>query len=302
MLPLKIYHIGLNAGNNDGLEKAFKKVSDYEFINTRDPHLNEKVINTCKEFMPDLVFIQVQQANVLHIETLRSIRPYCGKIINFTGDVRGPLPAWYIETGKHIDLTLFVSMEDVMKSKPYINSDWIQIGFDDSIFNNKTAPLKSPEIVFLANNYGSFPLSNYRKDIAATLTKEFKNRFEVFGTGWNRARDFNSSLLSQAQIYRGSKIAINYSHYNHSMYSSDRILRIMGSGTLCLTHDFKGCDSLYGDQLVKFSNLNDLVEKCHYYLNNENERKHIADKGYEFTHTLFTWDKFVKNLIYHYDL
>jgi spore maturation protein CgeB len=272
-------------------------VSNCRWINTNDRNLNNRIVEDCKEFNPDLVFIQVQSPGIIYNSTLKDIRPFCGKIINFTGDVRDPLPTWYIETGKLLDLTLFVSMTDVIKARDYINCDWIQIGFDDTIFNKSTTPVKSADIVFMANNYGSFPISKYRKDIVTILSNEFNGRFEVFGTGWGRSKNLNASLLNQAAVYRGCKIAINCSHYNHSMYSSDRILRIMGSGAFCLSHDFKDHSILYGDHLRTFTNINDLVEKCHYYLENEEERIRIANNGYEFTHTLYTWDKFVQNLI-----
>jgi spore maturation protein CgeB len=302
MQPIKIYHIGLNAGTNDGLEKAFKKVSSYKYVNTSHPNLNTVIKNDCEAFKPDLVFIQVQSAGVIKNQTIEVIRPLCGKIINFTGDVRDPLPSWYLETGKVVDITLFVSMTDVLKAKTFINCDWIQIGFDDSIFCKKTHPIKSPDIVFMANNYGSFPLSKYRREIVNALSKEFKSKFEVFGSGWPRSRNLNNSLLDQASIYRGSKIAINCSHFDHSMYSSDRLLRIMGSGTFCLSHAFPDHDKLYGHHLDTFKDTDDLIKKCHHYLTNEKEREAIAENGYNFTHELFTWDKMVQNLIYHYDI
>jgi spore maturation protein CgeB len=299
---LKIYHVGLNAGTNDGLEQSFKKNFNYQWVNTSDKNLNLKIVSDCKAFNPDLVFIQVQTPNIIYNDTLAAIRPYCGKIFNFTGDVRDPLPNWYIETGMHVDLTLFVSMDDVRKASPYINCNWIQIGFDNIFFSKLTPPVPAADIVFMANNYGSFPISNYRKQIVQALQKEFKSKFEVFGSGWATARNINNSLIKQAQIYRGCKIAINCSHYNHSMYSSDRILRIMGSGAFCLSQEFKDWNILYGDHLRIFNDIPDLLEKCHYYLEKEDERKNIAERGYEFTHNLYSWDKFVENLIYYYDL
>lgn len=299
---MKIYHIGLNAGTNDGLEISFKKIATYRWVNTSDHNLNSKVVSDCNEFKPDLVFIQVQSPNILRNETITKIKPSCGNIFNFTGDVRDPLPSWYLETGKLVDLTLFVSMTDVIKTNGIINSNWIQIGFDDSIFNDKITPAHSADIVFMANNYGSFPLSDYRKEIVNTMSREFKGSFEVIGSGWGNTRNLNASLHAQAAIYRGCKIAINCSHYNHHMYSSDRILRIMGSGAMCLSQEFKGWDNLYGNHLSIFNGTKDLVDKCRYYLNSQEERTRIARSGYEFTHTLFTWDQFVKNLMYYHDL
>jgi spore maturation protein CgeB len=303
MQDLKIYHIGLCAtvGTNNGLQRAFKKVCQYKEIFTGHHDLNKQIIKDVSDFRPDIVFMQIQQANVVSLETLKLIRPLCGKIVNFTGDVRSPLPNWYLETGKLIDLTLFVSMNDVRIARTKgINADWLQLGFDEEIFNDKAKPLKEAEIIFTGNHYGDFPLSKYRYDIVKALSKEFKERFQLYGNGWNiPAIDSNSSQPLQASIFRGSKIAINCSHYDHSMYVSDRMLRIMGSGTFCLSHNFTDYDKVYKDKenLVIFNSIPEMIELCKYYLENEEERNRIARNGYELTHKLYTWDSMIKNLI-----
>lgn len=300
---LKIYHIGLCAttGTNNGLQRAFKNNSIYKEIHTGSRSLNSLIIKEVKEFKPDIVFMQIQTPGIVFIETIKEIKQHCGKIVNFTGDVREPLPLWYIEMGRHIDLSLFVSMEDVNTSRDMgINSEWIQIGFDDFIFNKNVIPSKVPEIIFSANNYSHFSLSAYRKEIATALSKEFKNRFQLYGNGWHiPALDSNSSLEKQAQIIKGAKINISCSNMNHSMYISDRVLRIMGAGGFCLSHEFKDIDKLYkeNENIAVFRNIKELISKCHYYLENENERQSIANNGYELTHSKWTWDLMIKQII-----
>lgn len=300
---MKIYHIGLCAtpGTNNGLQRAFKKVSEYKEIFTGHPNLNNQIIQDVSDFRPDLIFMQIQTPNIIQVETLRKIRPFCGKIINFTGDVRSPLPEWYIEVGKVIDLTLFVSMNDVRIARTKgIKADWLQLGFDETIFNYKVKPAKVPDIVFMANNYDQFPLSQYRRDIVKALSKEFKEKFQLYGNGWTTpCLDSNSSMEGQASILRGCKIAINCSNYNHSMYSSDRLIRIMGAGAFCLSHNFIDYDKVYtdGKDIAIFDSIPEMIELCHAYLEDEEERNRVARNGYELTHKLYTWDSMIKNLL-----
>lgn len=303
MSNLKIYHIGLCAtpGTNNGMQKAFKNHSYYREIYTGEKDLNNKIIRDVKEFNPDVVFMQVQTPNTVHLSTIESIRHYCKYIVNFTGDVRSPLPTWYIETGKLIDLTLFVSNTDVIKARNMgINANWIQIGFDPEIFNHEVKPKHIADIIFTANNYNMFPLSQERRDIAYALKEEFKDKFQLFGNGWPILTiNSNPSMDEQAANLRGCKIAISHSNFNHSKYISDRVLRIMGAGAFCLSHRFDDYQELYqeGKEITTYASTIDMISKCKYYLENETERNAIAKNGYELTHNLYTWDSFVKNII-----
>lgn len=303
MPPLKIYHIGLCAtpGTNNGLQKAFKKVSEYREIYTGHKDLNNQILKDVSEFRPDIVFMQIQTPDIVFVETIKHIKKYCGKIINFTGDVRSPLPYWYLEMGRQIDLTLFVSHTDVDIARTRgINADWLQIGFDPEIYNDTVTPAKVPEIVFTANNYDHFELSSYRKEVARALHREFKSRFQLYGSGWTiPSLDCNASMQQQAAIFRGAKICISVSNFNHDKYVSDRVLKTMGAGGFCLSHDFGELSSLYepNENIAVFYSIPDMIEECYHFLENEAERKRIARNGYELTHNLYTWDSMINNLI-----
>ena len=298
---MKLYHYGLCAtlNTNNGLQRAFKKYYDYRESHTSVPSRN--VITDIKSFKPDVLFTQIQTPNVITVDFINQIKPYCGRIINFTGDVREPTPQWYFDIGRVINKTLFVSNVDVLNARNNgVNSDWIQIGFDDEIFNDKKEPCPTSEIVFMANNYNHFPLSSYRVEIANALRNEFGSRFQLYGSGWKiPSLDSNGSLEHQASILRGCKIAINCSNMNHSLYTSDRMLKIMGSGAFCLSHEFQDCQELYNntENIVIFNSISQLISQCHLYLNDTAKREEIAKNGYYLTHSLYTWDKFVNNII-----
>lgn len=303
---MKILHVGLCAtpGTNNGLQRAFKKVAEYREIYTGHKKLNAEILKQCIEFNPDILFMQVQTPNVIWPETMKQVRQYCGKIVNFTGDVRDPLPEWYIEIGKLIDLTLFVSGTDVKKARERgIKAEWIQIGFDETIFNDKVKKDLSigvSEIGFSANNYKQFPLSKYRYDIAHTLKREFGSNCGLYGNGWDiQAVDTNSDQIIQSVILNYTKIAVSCSNFDHDRYISDRTLRIMGAGTFCLHHYFEGCETLYTDKehLVYFRSIPEMMELAKYYLENHKERERIARNGYELTHRLYTWDCFIQNIL-----
>ena len=146
-------------------------------------------------------------------------------------------------------------------------------------------------------------------ELAFALKKEFGDRFNLYGGGWKGVDlhpEFSSTTNQQeAEIYRTASIAINCSHFNYGRYSSDRLLRELGSGCFVLTHNFKDLNLDYedGKHLVSFDGINDLILKCNYYLNNPDEAERISKSGCEYVHKFFTWDDFVinfKSLINHY--
>ena len=139
-----------------------------------------------------------------------------------------------------------------------------------------------------------FPLSNYRKEIVEALKKEFKGKLGIYGNGWDDSDgSFNYSQPVEAAVYRGATIVINCSHFDYERYFSDRMLRIMGSGAFCLSHNYKGISEDYtiGQDVATFDNIEELINKCHYYLKPENnqERNTIAANGCHAVHNKFTF-------------
>jgi spore maturation protein CgeB len=194
-------------------------------------------------------------------------------------------------------------MHDVKEfRKEGYSSEFLEIGYDEMIYNWDGITYPTRDIVFMANNYGynNFPESNYRIEMVEFLQKQYPVRFGVYGHGWVKSNgNYNSSQLEEAAMIRGAKIGINLSHFNYERYSSDRILRIMGTGTMCLTKRYKGIEADYKEKthLDAWDNLEELKEKIDYYLENKTERNKIAIKGNELMLKSFTFTSMIKNLL-----
>lgn len=302
-MALRALHIGLCVykGKDSSLTNSFKRYCDV-YAECDLEHVNGKAPIIAKTLKPDIVFFQIQAENVVSLETARKVKEHSKFVVNWTGDVRQPTPSWFIPFGKEIDLTLFTNETDVKYcNKNGVKSDFLQIGYDETIYYQSKKE-KDIEIVFMGNNYTNlFPLSAMRIEMVKRLKKRYGQRFKVFGNNWGKLGDgnYNHSQHEEAAIYRRSKLAINLSHYDLPRYSSDRMLRIMGCGVTCLTHDFKDIDKDFPEgTVVKWQSLRDLEKKIDYHLENETN---IGAKGEELVRTNWTFDCMVKNLIKLYD-
>jgi hypothetical protein len=307
---MKFLHIGLCATgleNPNGLQKAMiRQTSEYREINCGRPDLNAEIARVLAEWTPDLCFIQIQRPGILSDESARLLKSKCFTV-NWTGDIRVPTPQWYFDTGALIDLTLFTNLNDVdnLLTKS-LNADFLDIGIDPEIYNPVGPKLKNiPEIVFMANNYHEkFPMSKYRRDLVAFMQKEFGPRFGIYGSGWVGGNgSFMNDQRQEAAAYRGAKIGINCSNIEARGYSSDRILRIMGSGALCLSKRYPGIDDDYknGTHLVNWGTFEELKFYCERYLVEDFERERIARSGSCFIHKTKTFDCMIAGLISFYN-
>lgn len=298
------------------LEKAFaESFEHYKFIEwtqyqKKAEELRRVIIEAIRDRGYDLIFFQLQTANMItsaFCKQMKEINPSC-LIVNWTGDVRHPLPEWYVEVGMQVDITLFSNNTDAQTATAAgINAGYLQIGFDDEIFKLKENPLPffdAPEIVFMGNNYlGTFPLSQLRYDMVAHLHKRYGERFGVYGGNWKELERGNlmNKESQEAACYRSCKVAINLSHYDYELYSSDRIFRIMGSGAFCLSKIYPGLEKEFtpGINVGLWNytdNFDDLDSKIDYYLEHEEERTQIAKAGYELVHSKYTWTNRVEEL------
>lgn len=284
----------VSIGVNNSLLRAFKGRGEVLHIDwTPDRHnVDATILQAIKKFTPDLTFMQLQGGDVIKNPAIIAAIP--GFKVNWTGDVRHPLPQWFKTLAPYFDLTLFSNMQDVdtMNALGY-KAGFIDVGFDTKVYKPKGLKVDCPEIVFFGNNYGrTFPLSRYRADMVNTLKSLYHNRFGVYGTGWNTTC-LNNDGLTEAAIYRSCKIAINVSHFSIKRYSSDRILRLMGSGAFCLSHKYPDMhhDFTEGEHLVTFDDFKDLRTKIDYYLNHDPQRELIAERGCAHVHTNCTWEK-----------
>jgi len=293
--------------HNPRLMEALSDVFDCKSIDWTDYGFNsdalqDDIIQATDNFNPNYVLLHIQSGNVVTDKTLKILSSKT-KVINWTGDVRYPLPQHYIETGKQIHLTLFTNMNDVLEIRAQgIMADYLQVGFDDVDFTpvGSTNKYFQP-ILFLGSNYLdtiNFPLSKFRCDMVKLLKQEFNSDFGLYGSGWPNKDGILTRYADEAVAYRTCKIAINLSHFDYSRYTSDRMLRIMGSGAFCLTHHYTNiqADFNIGNEIATWKTLDELLEKIKYYLEHEDERTFIAGNGCSLVRTKYTWHNFANNL------
>jgi hypothetical protein len=304
---MKLLHIGLCVSEiENGFQKAFKDVlgnENYFELSTGEQHLNVKILQKFNECKPDVVFFQIQAENIVANQTFDYLKSNGAYVINWTGDKRNSVPQWMVDAAPFVSLTAFSNMEDVRQmQKLGYDSEYLEIGYDENIYNSIGDSYNDYEILFMANNYGNnfYPMSNFRILITEYLKTFYSNKFGLFGSNWLYSNgNANHSQHEEAKWYRGCKIGINCSHFNVARYNSDRLLRILGSGTFCLSYKHSEMEQDYENykHLVYFDSIEDLKNKIDYYLENEDERKQIAYNGQQLVLNRNTFKHQVENII-----
>lgn len=302
---MKILHVGLCVQPKpyNGFQQAFIDVvgeDNYREISTGDSQVNEKTQCMIAMFKPDILFMQIQAPNIISIETCEYAKNSGCFVINWTGDKRHEVPQWMVDLAPYVNCTSFSNMEDVYKMRALgFKSDFLEIGYDPTIYTPIGEALQMPEIVFMGNNYGRgyFPMSGFRIDIVDFLKNEYGNRFGVYGSGWAYGNgNFNHSQHEEAKAYRGAKIAINVSHFDCDTYNSDRLLRILGSGVMCLTYEHINMKEIFRN-IPSFKDFNTLKQHIDFYLDDDYTRNHLATANNNFVKNFFTFKHQVENII-----
>lgn len=300
-LKTKLLHIALG-NHNKGLWKAFDNHFDTIHYNWKpnkeNPALiNKEVLEIFNSFKPKVVFMQLQCAGIITLDTAK-IMTKNSFTMNWTGDVRTPLPSWFINLGRVISMSLFSNMFDVrIMQHQNINSDYLQVGFDPEVFNPFSNIQKSyGRILFMGSNYtNKFPLSEFRENLVKRMYEKYGSDFQVYGMNWKHITNTDNRLLLNAEesiAYSNCDIAINLSHFNYERYSSDRLLRIMGSGAFCLSQNFKGIEKDFNlnEHLVAWNSIDDLIGAIDRYWGDLYSRKKIALEGCRYVRENCTWN------------
>lgn len=92
------------------------------------------------------------------------------------------------------------------------------------------------------------------------------------------------------ELLSRSAMALNYSRDNASLlYSSDRLIQLLGNGCLVFTSPVPGLEDLFGqDELVRFGSVAELCERLEYYQAHPAARRRIAQAGHARAHREFS--------------
>lgn len=96
----------------------------------------------------------------------------------------------------------------------------------------------------------------------------------------------------KSKAFRAAKIVVNNLHPAEVWGINARAFEIAGAGGFQLLDERIGIDQLFEDgrELVTFSSMDDLKDKIDYYLEREEERSEIADRGQKRAHREHTYE------------
>jgi len=320
--PKKILHIGMYAfmQAEGSIGEGLQSNGDYKFIDwttycdnwrlspDKRKEFENRVLN--EVYGMDICFMQIQTENIVSLDLIRAMKKYNPNIIiyNWTGDVRENIPKCFTDIASDC-VSLFTNATDVEKMKDMgFKSEYLQIGFPEKIYCPRGYMNMKEPIVFMANNYydmkegkHSFPLGKERQDMVMFLKENYGDKFGVYGNGWSGLESGAcvNDGIQEASIYRGAAMAINYSHFNYKRYSSDRLLRIMGSGCFCISHNYPEIEKDFevGKHLAVFNTLDELKNIIDHFLSHPEEAHKIAKEGCEYVHKTATWKKRIQQLL-----
>lgn len=218
--------------------------------------LNSHILRVANDMKPDVVFCQLQTPGIMWHRTVNDLRGMGALVINWCGDVREPIPQWYIDDAAAFDITAFSNMTDVeLVRAAGHRAEYLQIGYDETIYSPGTAVRSG--VVFMGQNSGDrFPLSRARAQMVQAMREEFGHSFEAYGNGWG-----TTHLHADAEVdtYRRALIAINFDHFVRPRFASDRILRAQACGACTVSQWYEGIELEHPD-VPTARTINDMVE------------------------------------------
>jgi hypothetical protein len=269
---MKVLHLALVSPDNDGtIDRGFRERGhEVERIDWQrmGPGSNAQARRMAK--WADLCFFQGQGTTTITTATLDHLRANGVFVVSFTGDVRNDVE-WYAAMAPHVDLTLFTNGTDIemMRSLGH-KADYLQVGYDDRLFNLGEVKHERKGGSFLGNHYGSrFPQSGFRKEMVERMKAEFGDEFIYYGSGWGEGV-MHAPPRKEIEIYRRTLLAIGADHYIRPYFASDRLLRSQAGGAMVLQQQYPGMAEEH-PHVVGWDTLDELVEKYRYYLGRPEE-------------------------------
>ena len=270
---------------------------------------NIKILNTIKNFAPDLIIfghVFNIENNIFDYCNLRNIKTASWFIDSVSNEfLNGNKKIQFLNLIKNVDRCFITSSPEIFNNKKFFNKlKFIPNPIDNSIDHLRNYKALNLEYdVFLAVSHGqnrAILKKNKKDDREDFLNKIInglnKYKFTTFG--------FNNTEPVWGSNYfyhlSKSKIALNISRGKYQkLYSSDRISSLMGNGLLVFLDKKTGLQKIFKDkkEAIFFKNKKDLIHKLNYYLQNDQERINVARRGCFKYHKKFSNTNVVKFIL-----
>lgn len=307
MQTKKVFFVGIKAPGVDpkSMIKGFEE-NDYEVIFYDWQHkrfdndvdfIRNDIVEKASEIKPDLIFLQIQNSEALRVEDYKKLQEKAFTV-QYTFDVREKCEMqWMYHVAEVIGFTFFGCMEDVWACNAIgiKNVGHSHSSCDMELYKPNVKAQKIFDIVFCGNNYANtnlkFPLASERQAMIYFLKDKYGDqKFKSFGLGQD------GGLIRpevEATVYTHCKLAINQNNFILNEYTSDRLFRIMATGTLCLTRYFPNIEKFFtkGKHLDWFHTFEELTDLIDFYLFNPDWAAKVASAGTELVRTEHSWAK-----------
>ena len=269
-----------------------------QFSKRQNKHKVEPMcIREAMDFRPDLAFCQFQDSGIITAAFPKSLESIGCFSVNWSGDVRYPLPQWYREVAPYFSVTSFTNLTDVEEIRTMGHrSEFLQIGYEEQVYFTAEGPRSG--VVFIGNNYGGYKFaeSSTRRGMVQALHEAFGDAFAVYGMSWE---DYGGSYVREpgdAEILRGSLVAVGMDHFFRPGFASDRLLRATACGCAVVQWHYDGIESEH-PHVIAVRSLDEMVNKVSALLGNPDEARRLGALNAANTLANHRWDNRVKQIM-----
>ena len=304
---------GFIRNNHDVLEISdrdfLKNNNSFNLIPTKENFQNY-LIETFKNYNPDLLFFG--HTNNIDLKTIEEIKLMNKNLIlsQWNEDPLMPSLNYSKKNISNINLYSNIVHHNFITTHPSIvkqniktnNIHFFFIPVDKNIECFDVFNLKPKNDLFYAMSHGvnravlKDGIEDDRVQFLDKLVKKIPNiKYDFYGFANKQpiwGNDFNNNLIN-------SKMGLNLSRGKPTKYySSNRIASIMGNGLLTFVDKKIQMNDFFSDQeIISYTNLNDLSDKIKFYSANDKIRKKIANNGKKKYFKLFNETKVSKYII-----
>jgi len=179
--------------------------------------------------------------------------------------VSGPSYDYRLECAKKSDIVFTAQKPSVEQfARDGVNAMWLPCGVEPQAYPKFELASQHYDVAFIGHVN-----CEERVDFLDRMFREYPNFF------------FGQRLFEQAaRVYADSKICLNIALNNDV---NMRNFEVLGAGGFLLTKRISALEELMEDGVhcVMYDTIDEAVAKARYYLDNEEERKAIAEAGYK---------------------
>ncbi len=258
------------------------------------------ILNRLYSFRPDIVFIFSQDIPLPVLERISCDKKI--KIVLFYVDWRPEILPTLIERGRLVDLFLVTSkgLLDEYRRAGIRNPVYLTDACDTYDHRRQTPvlPIWKSDVAFIGEARLNEPRVNIVRRLKDSCT------VKVYGNNWD---DFHigPTLKSVGPrgyrlICSGAKIVLGADIVNFvDGYWSNRLWLTLGCGGFLLTNHVPGIEDFFenGKHLVWYHDEEECIALAREYLAKPQERKRIADAGFEYVHQHHTFHHFAERVL-----